>query len=199
MIQNYTPEINRDPNEDKAFAVFEAMINPLRVSLTDAFNNAYNGIDLGRALYNANATPIKTVWNNERTQIVYPFWHALYEDLQTCDNLMLFINALYRNAESHFNIIAPLAIAMGIDVNWDAPLWWNRDGRYNLEVIPGDLEEFEDNREAQLFVTDDSTDENDMVGIVFAFVAININDDAFAKILRDVIYPGLYYDISIIK
>lgn len=199
MIQMYTPEVNRDPYEEKAFEVFKGMIEPLRTSLKDMYDNAYIGIELGRSLYNTNASPIKDVWNNPRTEVVYSFWHNLYIDLQTCDNLMLFINALYRNADAHFNIIAPLAIAMSIDVNWDEPIWWNRDGRYNLEVIPGDLEEFEDDKEAQLFVTDSSTDAEDMVGIVFGIVAIKINDDAFAKILRDVIYPGLYYDVSIIK
>lgn len=199
MIQMYTPEVNRDPYEEKAFEVFKGMIEPLRISLKEMYENAYIGLEVGKALYNTNASPIRKVWDNPRTQVVYPFWHNLYKDLQTCDDLMLFINALYRSAEPYFNITAPLAIGITVDVNWDDPLWWNRDGRYNLETIPGDLEKFDDDKEAQLFVTDSSTDAEDMVGIVFGFVAIKINDDAFAKILRDVIYPGLYYNVSIIK
>lgn len=199
MIQKYTPEINRDPYEDKAFEVFKDMVDPLRVSLKEAYENAYIGIELGRALYNANATPIKSVWDNPHLEVVYPHWHKLYVDLQTCDNLMLFIKALYKNADPYFNIFAPLAIGIQIDVNDSEGVWWNRDGRFNLEVIPGDLKEFEDDKEAQLFVTDSSTDAEDMVGIIFDSVSIKINGDAFAKILRDVIYPGLYYDISVIK
>lgn len=199
MIQKYTPELTRDPNEDRAFAVFEAMVEPLKAAMTNAFENAYVGIELGRALYNTNASPIRKVWDNERTQVIYPIWHQLYQDLQTCDNLMEFINALYRDADPYFNVIGPLALEVLVDVNWDSPVWWNRDGRYNLETIPGNIEEFDDSREAQLFVTDSSTSEEDMVGITFGFVSININNGALDKILRDVIYPGLYYDISITK
>ena len=61
MIQMYTPEINRDINEEKAFEVFEAMIQPLKLSLTEMFDVAYIGPDIGRALYNTGATPIKAV------------------------------------------------------------------------------------------------------------------------------------------
>lgn len=199
MIQKFTPEINRDPLEDKAFAVFEAMIEPFKLAVKDAYDNAYIGIELGRALYNAHASPIRKVWDNPHTAVVYSFWHNMYIDLQTCDNLMLFINALYKQADVYFNIIAPLAIAMRIDVNHSYPVWWNRDGRYNLETVPGDIGLLEDDKEAQLFVTDSSTDAEDMVGITFDRVTININDDAFLKILRDVVYPGLFYDVTIIK
>lgn len=199
MIQKFTPDINRDPFEEKAFDVFVELVKPLKSALKDAYENAYRGVDLGRALYNTYASPIRNIWNNPRTAIIYSHWHDLYMNLQTCDGLMIFINALYRNANPYFNIIAPLAIAMTVDINFSEPVWWNRDSRFNIETIPGDLADIDDDKEAQIFVTDNSTDAEDMVGIVFDRVAININDNAFIKILEDVIYPGLYYDVSIIK
>lgn len=199
MIQKYTSDVNRDPNEDKAFEVFKAMVEPFVNEVKEFYDNYYCSPMLGQVLFETNASPIVWVWNNPRIQVVYPFWHNLYMDLQTFDNLVLFINALYKKADTTITITAPLALAFGIDVNSEEPVWWNRDGRFNLEVIPGDLADIPDDKEAQLFVTDDSIDENNMVGIVFDTVAININGEAFTKILRDVVYPGLYYTTDVIK
>lgn len=198
MIQMFTPEINRDKNETKAFEVFKAMVEPLKEALTDMFTEAYYGLELGEALYNANASPIRSVWDNPHTAVIYPYWHELYENLQTADQLIEFINVLYKDADLTINIIAPLVISFGVDVNYFQDIWWNRDGRYNLEVIPGDLKEFDDNKEAQIFMKDDSVDEEGF-GIVFQTVGIPVSDDAVSKIFRDVVYPGLYYTSTVIK
>lgn len=198
MIQMFTPDINRDENETKAFEVFQAMVEPLKETLTDMFSQAYRSIELGSALYNADATPIRLVWNNPHDKVIYSYWHKLYEDLQTVDNLIEFVNALYKDADLTIDILDPLVISFGIDVNYFQDIWWNRDGRYNLETIPGDLEEFDDSKETQIFMKDDSVDEEGY-GIVFQTVGIPVTDDAIAKILRDVIYPGLYYDTTVIK
>ena len=144
MIQMYTPEINRDINEEKAFEVFEAMIQPLKLSLTEMFDVAYIGPDIGNALYNTGATPIKSIWDNEHLVVAYAAWHELYNNLQTCDDLISFINVLYKEARLTINILEPLVLSFGVDVDHTIEVWWNRDGRYNLEVIPGDLKEFED-------------------------------------------------------
>ena len=198
MIQMFTPEINRDPLEEKAFEVFQAMVEPLKLSLNEMFLAAYIGPELGKALYNANASPIRDVWDNPHTQVIYPFWHELYMNLQTCDQLMEFVDALYKDAVLTINVLAPLVISFTADVNYFQDIWWNRDGRYNLEVIPGDLKEFDDSREAQIFMKDDSVDDEGF-GIVFQTVGIPVSDDAISKIFRDVIYPGLYYDSTVIK
>lgn len=198
MIQMYTPEINRDINEEKAFEVFEAMIQPLKLSLTEMFDVAYIGPDIGRALYNAGATPIKSIWDNEHLVVAYAAWHELYKNLQTCDDLISFINVLYKEASLTINILAPLVLSFGVDVNHTIEVWWNRDGRYNLEVIPGDLKEFEDDKEAQIFMRDNSVDDEGE-GFVFSFVPITISSSALLKILDDVVYPGLYYDTTVVK
>lgn len=198
MIQMFTPEINRDPLEEKAFEIFQSMVQPLKLSLDDMFNNAYLGLELGSALYNANASPIRSVWDNEHTKVVYPYWHELYMNLQTADQLIEFVDALYKDADLTIDVIAPLVISFGIDVNYFQDIWWNRDGCYNLEVIPGDIKEFDDKYEAQIFMKDDSVDEEGF-GIVFQFVGIPVSDDAISKIFRDVIYPGLYYTSTVIK
>lgn len=198
MIQMFTPEINRDPLEEKAFEVFQAMVEPLKSSLNDMFDEAYVGPELGTALYNANASPIRSVWDNLHTTVIYPYWHELYENLQTADQLIEFINALYKDADLTIDVIAPLVISFGVDVNYFQDIWWNRDGRYNLEVIPGDSKEFEDDKEAQIFMKDDSVDEEGF-GIVFQTVGIPVSDDAISKIFRDVVYPGLHYTSTVIK
>lgn len=198
MIQMFTPEINRDPLEEQAFEVFKDLIQPLKNSLTEMFNVAYVGPELGTALYNTNASPIRSVWDNEYTKVVYPYWHELYVNLQTADQLIEFVNALYKDADLTINVMAPLVISFGIDVNYFQDIWWNRDGHYNLEVIPGDLKEFEDTHEAQIFMKDDSVDEEGF-GIVFQFVGIPVSNNAISKIFRDVIYPGLYYTSTVVK
>lgn len=198
MIQMFTPDINRDENETKAFEVFQAMVEPLKETLTDMFSEAYRSLELGSALYNANATPIRKVWNDPHIQAIYSEWHRLYKELQTCDQLIEFVDALYKDADLDIKVLKPLVISFGIDVNYFQDIWWNRDGRYNLEVIPGDLEEFDDSREAQIFMKDDAVDD-DGFGIVFQTVGIPVTDDAIAKILKDVIYPGLYYNTTVIK
>lgn len=198
MIQMYTPDVNRDGNEEKAFAVFEAMIEPLKTDLTGMFDTAYAGLDIGKALYEAGATPAKSVWDNEHLEVAYYWWHEMYKNLQTCDNLIEFINVLYKEAALTINILSPLALSFGVDVNHTIEVWWNRDGRYNLDVIPGDLQELPDDKEAQIFMKDDAVDDEGY-GFVFNFVPITITDNALLKILDDVIYPGLYYDTTVIK
>lgn len=198
MIQMYTPDINRDENETKAFEVFQAMVEPLKETLTDMFNGAYRSLELGTALYNAKASPIRSVWNNPHTKNIYPEWHALYEDLQTADQLIEFINALYKEADLTIDVLGPLIISFGVDVNYFRDIWWNRDGRYNLETIPGDLKEFDDDKEIQIFMKDDSVDENGF-GIVFQIVGIPVTDKAVSKIFKDVVYPGLYYTTTVVK
>lgn len=198
MIQMYTPEIKRDINEERAFEVFEAMVNPLKDSLAEMYTNAYWGPDIGRALYYQRATPICDVWDNEHLVVAYRWWHELYQDLQTCDDLISFVNVLYKEARLEINILAPLVLSFHIDVDHSIEIWWNRDGRYNLETIPGDLAAFEDDKEAQIFIKDDAVDDEGY-GFVFAFVPIEISQNAILKILRDVVYPGLYYDATVIK
>lgn len=198
MIQMYTPDINRDINEERAFEVFEAMIDPLKDALTEMFIAAYWAPDIGRALYNERATPICDVWDNEHLVVAYHRWHELYVSLQTCDDLIEFVNVLYKAATLDINVLAPLVLAFNIDVNHSIEIWWNRDGKYNLETIPGNLADLEDEREAQIFMKDDAVDE-DGFGFVFNFVPINISNNAIVKILRDVVYPGLYYDTTVIK
>ena len=198
MIQMYTPDINRDNNETKAFEVFQAMVEPLKETLTDMFNGAYRSLELGTALYNAKASPIRSVWNNPHTKNIYPEWHALYEDLQTADQLIEFINALYKEADLTIDVLGPLIISFCVDVNYFRDIWWNRDGRYNIETIPGDLKEFDDDEETQIFMKDDSVDENGF-GIVFQIVGIPVTDKAVSKIFKDVVYPGLYYTTTVVK
>lgn len=198
MIQMFTPEINRDENETKAFEVFQAIVEPFKETVSDMFSQAYRSLELGSALYNANATPIRNIWNNPHIQHIYSEWHRLYKELQTCDQLIEFVYALYNDADLTINVLKPLVISFGIDVNYFQDIWWNRDGRYNLEGASGDLKEFDDSKDAQIFMKDDSVDEEGF-GIVFQIVGIPVSDDAIVKILNDVIYPGLYYNTTIIK
>lgn len=194
----YTPEIIRDPEEVKAFEVFEDMVRPLKESLNDYYENADSSVELGKVIYDQNVSPMRSVWDNERSVYVFPYWHKLYESLQTADDLIRFVNALYIEADLTIDIKAPLVISFTADVNNSIEVWWNRDSRYNIESIPGDLKEFDDTHDAQIFVRDSSEDE-DAEGLVFNFVGINISDSALSGILRDVIYPGLYYDVTVIK
>lgn len=198
MIQMYTPENVRDVNEERAFEVFKDMIAPLKSTLTEYYDNLYNSVDLGRIIYSYPISPITKVWYNEGIVSVYPYWHELYQNLQTMDLLVEFINALYKEAKLDVTIYAPLVISLIADVDANIEVWWNRDGRYNLDVVSGDVKDFEDSREPQIFVRDCDNDE-DAVGIVFNFVSMDISESALSNILRDVIYPGLYYTTSVIK
>ena len=60
------------------------------------------------------------------------------------------------------------------------------------------LKEFDDDKEAQIFMRDNSVDDEGE-GFVFSFVPITISNSALLKILDDVVYPGLYYDVTVVK
>lgn len=198
MIQMYTPEVNRDPDEVKAFEVFKAMIDPFKNTLNEYVENLYESYDLGNVLYEQNATPIRKVWDNPHDAYIYSNWHSLYMYLQNCDGIIEFINALYKQADTQITIYDPLVLSLLVDVNESIEVWWNRDGRYNLETIPGNLKDFDDERDAQIFVKDSDDDENAR-GIIFDLVTVPVSDDALSNILRDVVYPGLYYNVTVIK
>lgn len=198
MIQMYTPDNVRDINEERAFEVFKAMIDPLKISLNNYYDNLYSSADLGKIIYSYPISPITKIWYNEGIIQAYPSWHSLYQNLQTMDLLVEFIDALYKDAKLDVTIYAPLVISLTADVDANIEVWWNRDGRYNLDVVSGDIKDFEDSKEAQIFVRDCDNDE-DAVGIVFNFMPIDISESALSNILRDVIYPGLYYTTSVIK
>lgn len=194
----YTPDINRDLDEVKAFEVFKDLVRPFKNTLSEYYDNVDSSVELGTALYNGNVSPIRLVWDNERNVYVFSFWHNLYKDLQTADDLIKFIEALYIEANVTIDVKAPLVLSFGVDANHTIEVWWNRDGRYNLETIPGNLKEFDDPRDVQIFVKD-SDDDEDARGLIFDFVSPNISESALSTILRDVIYPGLYYDTTVIK
>lgn len=197
MIQFFTPDIIRDENETRAFNVFKALVDPLMESLTEYYDNAYNSPELGEIIVNDNVSPITSVLNDPRIKVLYPYWHDLYINLQNADGIITFIEVLYKVAQVEINIRAPENIAFVVNVDNEVDVWWNRDSKYNLPM-DGYNSDLPDERDYQLFIKD--SDENEpTTGIVFTTIPIPVSADALAKVLRDVIYPGLFYDVNVIK
>ena len=197
MIQFFTPDIIRDENETRAFNVFKALVDPLMESLTEYYDNAYSSSELGEIIVNNNVSPITSVLNDPRIKVLYPYWHDLYINLQNADGIITFIEVLYKVAQVEINIRAPENIAFVVNVDNEVDVWWNRDSKYNLPM-DGYNPDLPDERDYQLFIKD--SDENEpTTGIVFTTIPIPVSADALAKVLRDVIYPGLFYDVNVIK
>ena len=65
MIQMFTPDINRDENETKAFEVFQAMVEPLKTDLTNMFTEAMEHNDgILNYIYHIGGTNGRGLRNN---------------------------------------------------------------------------------------------------------------------------------------
>ena len=197
MIQFFTPEIIRDENETRAFNVFKALVEPLTESLSEYYENVYNSPELGEIIYKNSVSPITSVLNDPRIKVLYPYWHDLYINLQNADGIIKFIEVLYKVATVEIKIRAPENITINVNVDEEVDVWWNRDSKYNLPMNGYDPER-PDDRDYQLFLKDSDEDEP-TTGIVFITIPIPVSSDALAKVLRDVMYPGLFYDVNVIK
>lgn len=186
MIQFYTPDDIRDINETKAFEVFKDIVKPFQDTLDDYYNGLYQSSDLGKVI----RSPITDLWADAMD--VYPQWHELYKDLQTTDDLIAFIDALYGSATVEITNPAPLVLNWGVLVETVKGALWNRDSCYNLSQ--GDIKDFPDDKEPQIFLQD-----NDDAVIVFDIKTVDISNDALDTILNDVVYPGLYYTVDVNK
>lgn len=197
MIQYYTPDIKRDPNEEKAFNVFKALVEPFKISVKEYYENAYESPELGKVIYETRVSPIVNIWDDPRLTKIYSFWHSAYENLQSANEIIQFLDVLYKSADVYLNIFAPLCIGVDVKLKDEVEVWWNRDSRYNLPLEGWDPD-FEDEKDYQLFVKD--SDENEpTTGITFTTIPINISSDGLYKIIRDIVYPGLYFVPNLIK
>lgn len=192
MIQMFTPDINRDVFETRAFNVFKDMIVPFKSSLDEYYNNLYSSVEMGRVIEQYPMSPITKIWNTGDITTVYSQWHELYKNIQNIDGLIEFITALYLIADIDIENPAPLVLNFNVNVQTVKGALWNRDSCYN--TLEGDLSGIKDDKEPQVFITDD-----DSATIVFDIKTIDIIDEALTQILQDVVYPGLYYTTDITK
>lgn len=197
MIQFFNTEDIRDINETRAYNVFKALVDPFKECVNDYYDNAYNSPELGELIYVQRFSPIVNIYNDESIKKIYPFWHECYKNIQSAHDLLLFMSALYPFSDNHINIIAPENILFNVRLLEGYDILWNRDSRYNLP-LEGIDPTMDDEKDYQLFVLDSDEDE-DTTGIILKTIFINISENGLSKILRDVVYPGLFYSVAVNK
>lgn len=197
MIQFFTPENIRDENETKAYNVFKALVDPFKSYVNDYYTNAYSSPELGEILYTQRFSPITNIWNNEYVKKIYSYWHECYKNVQSAHDLLLFLNHLYQYSEINIDIVAPENVTFRVKVLEGEDMFWNRDSKYNLP-LEGWEPDMEDPKDYELFVLDSDEDE-DTTGIILKTIFIAITENGLYNIMKDVIYPGLFYNVSVNK
>ena len=197
MIQHFTPDNIRQQNEQRSYEVFVDLVEPFKQAIKDFYSNAYISVDLGRVIYEGGFSPISDIWNDPKIRKIYHFWHNCYENVQSAYYIIEFLRFLYTNAGINLNITKPLAIGFDITVVEEVDCWWNRDSRYNLPLMGTDPQ-FPDAKDYELFVRDSDNDEN-TTGLLLTLIPINISQDGIYKVIKDITYPGLYFNPRILK
>lgn len=194
MIQLFTPEVMRDPNEEKAFNVFKAMVEPFKNAVLSYYENAYSSIELGNIIYGGNVSPITNILKSPRIPFMYPSWHGLYQDIETHDYLIELIISLYKTAVARIDKIGPEILSFNIGVKDLLDMWWNRDSCFNKITTE------ESDIEVDIFIKDsEELETENSTGIVFSQIAYFLPADSLMSVLKDVVYPGLYYTVELYK